>query len=118
MKDFYAALEAMLTMYEAANDPSFGNPNGALAKRINGKLSELYKNVIPSMLTRLEGVANENGEVVRRGSLAGVYANKLFRIDDQTKAIGYSYRYLEPPAATNQGAPGGGGAVPGRLPGN
>jgi len=120
MKDFYSALEAYLLMYEAVNHPQFGDPNGVLAKRINTKLDEVYKTIIPSILTRLEALANERGESIRRGSLAGPTARKLFTIDDQTKAIGFSYNYLMPPKPVQ--APGQPAAAPrppagGNVPG-
>jgi hypothetical protein len=120
MKDMYAALEAYFKMYKAVNDADFGDPNGKLAKRINSKLDEVYNTIRPSILTRMEALANDRGEVVNRGALAGPTANRLFAIEDQLNAIGYSNGYLEMPvkvAPQRRGTPAGGGQAPAPFPG-
>ena len=115
MKDFYAAMEAYLTIYEAINDPSFGDPNSAFAKRVNGTLDDLYKNVIPSMLTRLDDVARDKGESKTRGANLGATYKRHATIKGQTAAIGYSYHYLAPPVSRPQNI-GGGQPPVGNLP--
>ena len=72
------------------------------------------------MLTKIEALANDRGEVVNRGTLAGPTANKLFTIEDQFNAMGYSNGYLKAPekaAPQRQGTPAGGSQVPAPFPG-
>ena len=120
MKDMYSAIEAYFKMYSALNEPEYGDPNGKLAKRINAKLQEVFNTIRPSMLTKIEALANDRGEVVNRGTLAGPTANKLFTIEDQFNAMGYSNGYLKAPekaAPQRQGTPAGGSQVPAPFPG-
>lgn len=105
MKDMYAAMEAYLLMYEAVNDPTYGDPNSAFAKRINNKMKEMYDVVIPSILTRLEALANESGESGGRGVDAGATFERLNTIKEITRAIGYSYHFLDLPVAGPVGQP-------------
>lgn len=104
--DLYAAMDAYFKMYLASIDPEYGNANGALAKRLNAKINDLYKNVFPKMYRDLETKANNNGESTRRGSKAGKYASMLFELQDYIEAIGVHYGYLEgkpaPPSADGQ----------------
>ncbi|MBL4862893.1 MAG: hypothetical protein JKY09_07755, partial [Crocinitomicaceae bacterium] len=66
--DLYAALEAYFILYESSNNPGTGDPNGKLAKRTAAKLDYIYKTMYPSMFDKLEALANNNGESIRRGS--------------------------------------------------
>jgi hypothetical protein len=104
--DLYAALDAYFKMYLASIDPEYGNQNGDLAKRLNAKINDLYKNVFPKMYRDLESKANDNGESTRRGSKAGKYASMLFELQDYIEAIGVHFGYLEgkpaPPSAEGQ----------------
>lgn len=104
--DLYAALDAYFKMYLASIDPEYGNANGALSKRLNAKINDLYKNVFPKIYRDLESKANNNGESTRRGSKAGKYASMLFEMQDYIEAIGVHFGYLEgkpaPPSADGQ----------------
>ncbi|NRA13299.1 MAG: hypothetical protein HRT57_15235, partial [Crocinitomicaceae bacterium] len=97
MKDLYSSLEAYFTMYNAVNSPLYGDSNGELAKRISAKLDEVYRTIKPSILTRLEALANDKGEIVKPASLAGPTAKKLVIIEKQLNAIGYTNGFLTPP---------------------
>lgn len=91
MKDFYAAMDAYFRLHVASIDKDFGNKKGDLAKRTGKKLEDIYKNLLPSMMDRLEVAANDNGESTRRGSNAGYYATGMFEIQDYTEAMGIHY---------------------------
>ena len=93
--DLYAALDAYFVMYQASNDPLTGNPSGALAKRTKAKIKELYTATFPSIFNALEDLANTAGESTRRGAAPGLYAGRLFELQDYLKAMGIYYGYLK-----------------------
>lgn len=93
--DLYATLDAYFKLNIAAIDPEYGNPSGALAKRTQAKIDELYKTVFPRIYDGLEKKANDNGESTRRGAKAGRYASMLFQLQDYIEAIGVHYGYLQ-----------------------
>jgi hypothetical protein len=93
--DLYAAMDAYFVMYQASNDPLTGNPNGALAKRTKAKVKELYTATFPSMFNSLEELANNAGESTRRSASPGLYAGRLFELQDYLKAMGIYYGYLK-----------------------
>jgi hypothetical protein len=97
--DLYAAMDAYFVLYQASNNPLTGNPKGALAKRTKAKIKDLYTSTFPSIFRTLEGLANEAGESTRRGASPGLYAGRLFELQDYLKAMGIYYEYLK-------GAPG------------
>ena len=97
--DLYAAIESYFQMHIAAIDPEDGDPRGALAKRTEAKIKFLYDTMYPSMFNRLEALANENGESVRRGSSAGLYANMLFELKDYSEAMAVTYGLIDAPEA-------------------
>ena len=94
-KDFYAALAAYFKLSSAANDSEFGDPEGVLAKRTNAKIDYFYKTMFPSMFNKLEALANENGESVRRGSRAGYYAGMLHNLQDYSEAMAIHFGWME-----------------------
>jgi hypothetical protein len=102
--DLYAALDAYFKIHITAIDPEFGNRNGALAKRTQAKLKNLYDSVFPKIYDGLGKKANDNGESTRRGTRAGKYAGMLFDLQDYLEAIGVHYGYLQgkPAPASNQ----------------
>lgn len=108
MKDFYAALEAYLSMSEVVMDPSIGDPDGKLAMRMTNKVNDLFSKTIPGMISKLKEEAENNGETVRRGSSEiGLYAGRMFEIQDFTTAMAISHELIEDPqqAQPGQGQP-------------
>ncbi|MEN9999007.1 MAG: hypothetical protein RI922_1997 [Bacteroidota bacterium] len=93
--DLYAAMDAYFVMYQASNDPLTGNPKGALAKRTKAKIKELYTVTFPSIFNSLEELANNAGESTRRSASPGLYAGRLFELQDYLKAMGIYYGYLK-----------------------
>lgn len=89
--DLFAALDAYFKLYVS----SFDNPSGALSRRTQTKIRQLYKEVFPNIFAKLKQRANDNGESVRRGSNAGKYASMLFELEDYIEAIGVHYKYLK-----------------------
>ncbi len=87
----YAALSNYFKLVAAASDENVGNPTGELAKRTRDKIQYIYSTMFPSMFDELELLANENGESTRRGSSAGKYANRLFKLQDYAQAIAQHY---------------------------
>ena len=106
--DFYAAIEAYFMMHITAIDPDMGDPNGKLAKHTTATIRRLYSEVFPNMISELKKRAQENGESLRRSSVTGVYASRLFALEDYSQAIAINYGLLEapkvqtPPAQTPQ----------------
>ena len=93
--DLYAALDAYFKLYSVVLNPESGSQNSALAKRLNAKINDLYKNVFPSIYRGMEDKANNNGESTRRGAKAGRYASMLFQLQDYIEAIGVQFGYLQ-----------------------
>src|SRR5574343_234829 len=93
--DLYAAMDAYFVLYQASNDPKTGNPNGELAKRTKAKINELYKTTFPSIFNSIEELANNAGESTRRSAAPGLYAGRLFELQDYLKAMGIYYGYLK-----------------------
>ena len=91
----YASLSAYYKLFAASNDEALGDPNGALAKRTGEKLSYIYKTMFPSMEDALSKLANDNGESTRPGPSAGVYANRLFALQDYAEAMAISYGVMD-----------------------
>lgn len=107
-KDIVSALDAYFKLHISAIDPVDGNPSGALAKRTQAKINELYTKVFPSIYDGLEKKANDNGESTRRGAKAGKYATMLFTLQDYVQAIGIHYGYIQSKAPSPQSQPAGG----------
>ncbi len=99
-KDLFATLDVYLKMSAAAVNPTFGDPNGKLAKHTQSKISTLYKVVFPKMYADLKVKAENNGESTRRGSTAGKYASMLFDLQDNIEAIGIHYGIMSAPINT------------------
>ena len=98
-KDLYAACDAYFRLHMAAADAEFGNPNGELAKQTRGKIEFMYDTMWPSMMDALKEKANANGESVRRGTNAGVFARMMFDIQDYSQAMGVHFGMIDPAAA-------------------
>jgi len=94
-KHLYAALSSYFKLTSAVNDEELGDPNSALAKRTKEKIAYIYATMFPSMFDRLEELANENGESIRRGSSAGIYANRLFALQDYSEAMAASFGLVD-----------------------
>ena len=99
-KDLFATLDVYLKMSAASVNPTFGDPNGKLAKHTQSKISTLYKVVFPKMYADLKVKAENNGESARRGSTAGKYASMLFDLQDNIEAIGIHYGIMSAPINT------------------
>jgi hypothetical protein len=94
-EDVFSALDSYFKLHVAAIDPETGNKNGKLAARTQTKIDELYKKSFPDLFRKIEEMASNNGESVRRGSKAGRYASMLFQLQDHIEAIGAHYGYLK-----------------------
>ncbi len=104
MKDLYAAMDAYFVIFTAVMDEEVGEPNGALAKRMEKQLNNLYSSVIKSMLNDLKSAAEDNGETMSADSNeAGPYATSYYIIQTHTTAMAVHYGMLEDP--TRQQAP-------------
>jgi hypothetical protein len=103
--DLLSALDSYFKLHMSAIDPVTGNASGALAKRTQTKIDNLYKKSFPEMLKKLDEKATSNGESTRRGSNAGKYARMKFELEDYIQAIGVHYQYLAPPAGAPKPAP-------------
>lgn len=117
-KDFYAALEAYMMLYQSSMDAKLGDPNGKMSKRIVKKLNEVYQIIIPKMVNELKQLASDRGEGAGRNSPDSPTTQTRFAIEEQAMAIGISYQYIEAPQtlpATQGGAPSG-MTIPGNLP--
>lgn len=95
-EDLYAALHSYLLIQTYLNDPQFGIANDKLTNHVNDKVDYYFNKMIPSVLNKLRDKANENGESVRRGSGAGVYASMLFEFEDYTMAMGVYFGVIKP----------------------
>jgi hypothetical protein len=96
--DLYAALIAYLRINNASLDPESGDPNGKLAAHTSKNLDKWYKQTIPSILDRLNALANENGESTGGGlQAAGKYGSMMLLFRDYTTAIGVMNGYLKAP---------------------
>lgn len=103
IKDFYAAMEAYFTIYRSVADPDLGEPRSDLAQRMNNKLKQVYSDVLPSLYKGLEDAAEDTGESTRRGSTeAGLYANRLFSIQDFMKAMAIANGMMEDDSKPSQ----------------
>ena len=116
-KDLYAAVNAYFQLHIAAVDDEAGNPDGELAKRTAAKIKYIYETMYPSMFNRLDDAANENGESVRRGSSAGVYASYKFELEDYTRAMAVKYGLIDKPLPAPQPSTGGPSPQLPQLPG-
>lgn len=98
LKDMFAAMDAYFVMYDAIMNPS-GEPNSALAKRMEKKLNELYSSVIKSMLSSLKEAAEDHGETMSEGSKnAGLYASQYYNLQSHTLAMAVHYGMMEDPS--------------------
>lgn len=105
--DLISALHNYMLLASFAVDNEDGNPNGALAKRTNKKINELYNISFPKIYTSLKNQAISNGESVRAGSKGGFYANRLNDLKEHIDAVGMKFGYIERPAQ-NMKMPNGG----------
>ena len=101
-KDLYAAVNAYFQLHIAAADDEAGDPSGILAKRTSEKIKYIYEIMYPSMFNRLDDAANANGESVRRGSSAGIYASYKFDLEDYSRAMAIKYGLIDKPVPTPQ----------------
>lgn len=111
-KDLYAALDAYFKLHSALADDKYGIPESEVTKQTAAKIEHVYQNMFPSMMDRLRELANENGESVRRGSRAGVYASYLFGLQDYSEAIGIHFGLIKPQSTNTQSTPN----MPAQLP--
>lgn len=113
--DLYAAIDSYFQIHMSAIDPENGDPEGKLAQRTSAKIKFIYEKMYPSMFDKLKDLANENGESLRRSSNPGIYASRLFDLQDYSQAMAVKYGLVEEPAPKPvqqnlQGVPG----LPGR----
>lgn len=89
VKDFYAALSAYFRMYQGAIQY---NKTGKLAARTQQRITALYKQVFPRMLSELKVAATEEGESINgSGKIPTMYRS----FSEYTQAIGEYYGYLK-----------------------
>lgn len=98
--DLYAAMDAYFKMNEIALDTTYGNDKGALATRTSKYISVMLQKTLPKIMKDIETTAKSKAEKVERGSnKAGVFANKLFEMQDITDGMAVFYGYKEDKAA-------------------
>ena len=95
-KDLYAALDGYFKLHSALSDDKYGLPDSDVTKQTAATIEHVYQNMFPSMMDRLKELANDNGESVRRGSNAGVYATYLFGLQDYSEAMGIHFGLIKP----------------------
>jgi hypothetical protein len=98
--DLYASLDAYFKMNEIALDTKYGNPKGDLAKRTSQYISTMLQKTLPRIINEIKATAKSNGEKTERDSnKAGIFANKMFEMQDMTDAMAVYYGYKEDKAA-------------------
>lgn len=111
-EDLFAAMYAYFEISIASQDKENGDPNGPLAKRTKANLSAWYNKMLPAQYAKLKSAAIENGESVRRSSVAGRYASMMFAVQDHLDAMAVTYGLKEDIAVPQPtGAPTGGSGV-------
>ena len=98
-KDLFSALDNYFKISVACMDPLYGDENGVTSKRVQAKLTNLYKEVFPRMYADLKAKANENAESTQRGESAGRYSQMLFKLQDNLEAIGIHYGMIAAPTS-------------------
>jgi hypothetical protein len=94
-KDLYAALESYFIVYGAVSNE---DPASDLDNRMFKTLSKMYSTTIPNMISTLRDAAENNGETLSRGSTqAGLYASRMFALEDYTNGIAYRVGFKEIP---------------------
>ena len=96
-EDLVAALQNYMTIAMMANDEELGNPNGALAKRLNKRISNLYQVVFESKYSELKDLS-----ISSDANKSASYGVILRDLKGQLDAIGAQFGYIARPAA---GAP-------------
>ncbi len=89
-EDLIAALHNYMTIAMMANDEDLSDPNGALATRLNKRISNLYQVVFESKYHELKDLAT--GDSQNAG-----YASILRDLKGQLDAIGAQYGYVARP---------------------
>lgn len=95
-EDLVAALQNYMTIAMMANDEELSDPNGALANRLNKRISNLYQVVFESKYNELKDLSIASGETKSAG-----YGAILRELKGQLDAVGAQYGYVARPAATN-----------------
>ena len=106
--DLISALNNYLKLNIFVSDDEFGDPNSAVAKRINKRVNHLYKNVFPQKYNDLKALASNNGEVIREGG-RGVGYTKVFNdFKGHLDAVGMMYGIVGRPVEQLNNPAGGG----------
>jgi hypothetical protein len=90
-EDLFAAMYAYFEISIASQDTENGDPTGPLAKRTKANLSAWYNKQLPAQYEKLKNAAIDNGESVRRSSVAGRYATMMFAVQDHLDAMAVTY---------------------------
>ena len=101
--DLVAALSNYMTMAMIVSDPELGNPNGALAIRMNKKIRQLYQNVFENKYRDLKDMSVQSGEGSRTG-----YGSMLTELKGHLDAVGMQFGYIQRPIETAPNPPAGG----------
>lgn len=101
-EDLVAALNNYMTIAMMANDEDLGDPNGALATRLNKRISNLYQSVFESKYNELKDLSVASGESKNAG-----YGSILRDLKGQLDAIGAQFGYVARPQS---GAPANAGS--------
>ncbi len=105
VEDLYAALDACFKMYVIAADPTLGNKNGPLAKRIYKSINRVYKIIAPRMYSELEQLASNNGEV--SGGIGGKYSPLRASLQAYLGGMGQHYGFIKVPGVPSGAVPSG-----------
>ena len=94
--DLYAAMDAYFKMNEIALDSKYGDEKGKLATRTSKYISTMLQKTIPGIIKELQATAKSSSEKTERGSnKAGVFATKMFEMQDMFDAMAVYYGYKE-----------------------
>lgn len=102
-KDWFAAMDSYFQMAQAAQDPTTGDPNGAISMHMKKQLEAWYKSDFPTLYNKAEAMITSSGEAARRSANASNFTKSYFSTRDYLDAMARHYGLLQD---QNQNAPG------------
>lgn len=94
VEDIAAAMSNYLVLYNASNNPEFGDPSGKLAQRTMKFVRDFYSKKLVAMVHELEEKAREEGEIMR-GKDVGKYASEAQELKGCLNGLAVQYGLLQ-----------------------